>query len=150
VSYQVLTDHAGSINCINSLSGLLATGSSDGTVIIYQMSAGQYTLKQTLKMYPVYPLTLSFCSTADGTLLAIGGSSRHIYLYTSQLDSIYFTSAAVLKGHEDWIRGLAFTSSNSDIYLASSSQDRYIRLWKITKSTSSTSKSELDVLYTPS
>jgi elongator complex protein 2 len=128
-----LTDHTGSINCIASLSGLLATGSSDGSVNVYRFSSESYTLTQSIKIGSVYPLTLCFHDTVDGILLAVGGTSRHIHLYASQSNS-EFVSMAILKGHEDWIRGLDFTLSNSDIYLASASQDRYIRLWKITKS----------------
>jgi elongator complex protein 2 len=39
-----------------------------------------------------------------------------------------------LHGHEDWIRSLAFMrADNDDVFLASSAQDNYIRLWKITR-----------------
>ena len=126
---------------------ILATGSSDGTANIYSFnsSSTQYALKQSLRISPLYPLTLSLYSINDGFLLAIGGSSPHIHIYTSP-NTLNFTKAAVLKGHEDWIRGLDFTATNSDIYLASASQDRYIRLWKITQSTSFQSPDDTDTL----
>jgi elongator complex protein 2 len=104
-------------------------------------------LQQKLQISPLYPLALSLHSIEDGFLLAIGGSSSHIHLYVSPT-KIEFTSAAILKGHEDWIRGLAFTTSNSDILLATASQDRYVRLWNITKSTTQV-KSDTDAMYPP-
>ncbi len=99
-----------------------------------------------LRISPLYPLTLSLHAINDGILLAIGGSSPHIHIYTSLSDNLDFTKVAVLKGHEDWVRGLDFTTSNSDIYLASASQDRYIRLWRISQSTSH-SQDDTDALY---
>lgn len=150
-SHQVITDHTGSVNCIAVLPDLLSTGSSDGTVNIYSIDASttQFTLKQTLRMSPVYPLQLSLYTTENGTFLAIGGSSPHVYLYASPPESINFTRVAILKGHEDWIRGLDFTASDSDIYLATASQDRYVRLWRITQSTPSESRSDTDALSLP-
>lgn len=44
-----------------------------------------------------------------------------------------FEKAVSLEGHDDWIRCLAFAKfSDEELCLASCSQDRYIRLWKIT------------------
>ena len=34
-------------------------------------------------------------------------------------------------GHEDWVRGLDFRSTETGCVLASGSQDHYIRLWRI-------------------
>ena len=150
---QVLSEHTGSINCIAVLPDFLATGSSDGTLNIYTLnpSSTLYAHTQTIRTSPLFPLTLSLHSTQDGILLAIGGSSPHIHLYTSPLNTINFTPAATLKGHEDWIRGLHFTASNSDIYLASASQDRYVRLWRISPTTTTTShqQNDTDALYPP-
>jgi elongator complex protein 2 len=148
---QVISDHTGSVNCIAALPEVLATGSSDGSVRIYSFdsSSTQYILKQTLRISPLFPLTLSIHATNYGILLAIGGSSPHVHLYTSQHQDLDFTRVAVLKGHEDWIRGLSFTTSNTDISLASASQDRYIRLWRISESTSFQSQDDTDALYWP-
>jgi WD40 repeat protein len=132
------------------LHSLLATGSSDGSVKLYTFdsSSTQYTLQQSIQLSPLIPLTLSLHSTIDGFLLAIGGSSPHIQLYASSPETISFSKVATLKGHEDWIRGLDFKSSQSDIFLASASQDRYIRLWKITLSTTTHTTNDIDALYT--
>jgi len=124
------------VNCIATLPEIIATGSSDGTVKIFILdkSSNQFTFSQTLKISPLYPLTLSLRSTINGILLAIGGSSPHVHIYASSKDTFEFTRIAILKGHEDWIRGLDFTTLQNDIYLASASQDRYIRLWKFSLS----------------
>jgi len=138
------------VNCIAALDGVLTTGSSDGTVNIYTPDASHhYTLVQTLRISPLYPLTLALHKSTDGYLLAIGGSSPHIHIYTSPLTDLSFTKAVVLKGHEDWIRGLDFTSTDTDITLASASQDRYVRLWQISPSSSTTTihPNDTDALY---
>jgi elongator complex protein 2 len=121
----------------------MATGASDGTVHIYTYST-KWTHVQTLPLSPIYPLVLALHRTQTGTILAIGGSSPHIHLYTSPTDQIHFTRGPVLKGHEDWIRGLDFTTSQQHIFLATASQDRYIRLWQISKSLSPTAHQEDD------
>ena len=49
-----------------------------------------------------------------------------------------------LQGHEDWVRSLAFTTPDpgqADLMLASCSQDRYIRLWKLSLVSSSAESS---------
>jgi elongator complex protein 2 len=153
-----MTDHAGSVNCIAVLDGVLATGSSDGTVSVYSSDVSlHFTLVQSLRTSPLYPLTLALHKSPDGYLLAIGGSSPHIHIYTSPLTNLSFTNATILKGHEDWIRGLDFTSTDNDITLASASQDRYVRLWRISPPSSSSSSSttttinpnDTDALYHP-
>jgi elongator complex protein 2 len=144
---QILTDHTGSVNCIAVLPEIIATGAADGTVNIYTLSTNQYSLLQTLQIPHFYPLSLSLHSTENGIILAVGGSSAHIHLYISPHD-ITFSPAAILKGHEDWIRDLTFTSSNGDILLASASQDRYVRLWRITKA-QVIQTNDTDALYSP-
>ena len=149
---QTITDHTGSVNCIAVLPGILATGSSDGTVNIYTSDpANHYSRVQTLRISPLYPLTLALHNNKDGVLLAIGGSSPHIHIYVSRLNPISFTSVAILKGHEDWIRGLDFTFTGNELTLASASQDRYVRLWRISPTSPTIiNSSDLDALFPPS
>jgi len=128
----------------------IATGASDGSINIYStINAPDYRLLQTIRIERFYPLTLAFHQTEDTILLAIGGSSSNIHLYVSTATSPSFQPAAILKGHEDWIRGLSFTSSPSEILLATASQDRYIRLWKIHPSIpqSQQPSTDTDALY---
>ncbi|GLI63733.1 hypothetical protein VaNZ11_006797 [Volvox africanus] len=83
----------------------------------------------------------------EWTLLATGGTDRKVHLYVrppaSAIDSVTtgggrFTSACVLEGHENWIRGVAFccvegpaAAAGPQLLLASVSQDRYGRIWKL-------------------
>ena len=73
-------------------------------------------------------------------LLAVGTVHKKIHLYLANMgheSEIYFCKLMTLQGHEDWVKDLAFThfpstiSSRSHLMLASGSQDRYIRLWRI-------------------
>jgi len=147
---QVIKDHAASsVNCIAVLPQLLVTGSSSGLIRIYRL-ADEYALIQTLRISSFYPLVLALHERDEALFLAIGGSSYHVHLYVSPCDLINFSPAAILKGHEDWVRGLSFTHSVSDIILASASQDRYVRLWKITPSVTSRSPpTDTDALFVP-
>ena len=136
------------MNCVAVLPDLIASGASDGIVNIYAAS-DQWTLQQTLRLTPVYPLVLALHKTENGIILAVGGSSSSVHLFTTPLQTVQFTRGPVLKGHEDWIRGLAFASTETDIFLASASQDRYLRLWRITKQSTTTSNlNDTDALLT--
>lgn len=66
-------------------------------------------------------------------ILAVGGTKNTVQIYISQDDE--FKLATTLSGHEGWIRALEFVQDISgscrDLLLASASQDRYIRLWRV-------------------
>ncbi|KAK9371011.1 WD40-repeat-containing domain protein [Lipomyces kononenkoae] len=95
--------------------------------------------QQTIPLDPGYfPLclavdTLNPITGNPGFILAIGATSPRIQIYVSQgTKQPNFMKAVTLKGHEDWVHGLAFKHFRDDVlYLASGSQDRYIRLWKV-------------------
>ncbi|KAK9239948.1 WD40-repeat-containing domain protein [Lipomyces kononenkoae] len=99
--------------------------------------------QQTIQLDPGYfPLclavdTVNAITGEPAIILAIGATSPRIQIYVSQeTEQPQFMKTVTLKGHEDWVHGLAFKhfkgSDDSDVlYLASGSQDRYIRLWKI-------------------
>lgn len=98
------------------------------------------TLKQSIQIAPrFFPLALALSPLAGASesyLLAASGTKDIIQLYV--LDSQKgqdFKLQATLSGHEGWIRSLEFTQESfapgSDLILASASQDKYIRLWRI-------------------
>jgi len=92
-------------------------------------------LVQTIALSPKYfPLNLALAQLDDtSAVLAVAGTRSTIQIFVSQ-DS-QFQLSATLTGHEGWIRALAFTREtldpNSDLLLASASQDKYIRLWRL-------------------
>ncbi|PGH30767.1 elongator complex protein 2 [[Emmonsia] crescens] len=87
---------------------------------------------------------------APPMILAVGGTRTTIQIYVMQerggeveTDARQFELKASLTGHEAWVRSLAFTDMNveqsqsqpqsqlQDFFLASASQDKYIRLWRV-------------------
>lgn len=147
---QTVDAHSSSITCLAALKSwsssapvLLASGGADYTIKIWKFDSGQLHPVQTIKtaQEPRYfPLTLALCALgSDGStfVLAAGGTRRTIHIFgASGGEEINFTPQATLSGHEDWIRSLDFTVETSDVgtsdyLLASASQDKYIRLWRI-------------------
>jgi len=139
---QVINNHQSSINCLATLpkSKIFASGSSDGTVMIWSLKRSEsesdetFEHRQTIKITPkLLPLALSLASLGDNrSILAIAGTRNTIQVYVS--DSRDFVSIATLPGHEGWIRALDFAEEadgDRDLILASASQDKYIRLWRI-------------------
>jgi elongator complex protein 2 len=145
---HVLDEHQSSVNCIAVASGieLFATGSADATVKIWKVdiSAQEPTVLvlQSIKVAPRYfPLALALSplnGASDCYVLAVAGTAAFVQLYVadSSLEKILeFKLQATLSGHEGWIRSLSFIYENdspdSDLLLASASQDKYIRLWRV-------------------
>lgn len=144
-----LEGHEGTINAIATTDGseVIASGAADGTVKIWRLhfdgeeTSGQ--LLQTISLKPRYfPLTLAL-QLLDGEnqkkpmILAVAGttSTVQIYVTESTVNDTQFAFGAKLSGHEAWVRSLEFTEDKSgsegDVLLASASQDKYIRLWRI-------------------
>ncbi|KAK0636189.1 WD40-repeat-containing domain protein [Bombardia bombarda] len=136
--------HTAPINCITSLKSptgtkrVFVSGAADATVKVWALEAGQVTLLQTIKTTKgYYPLALALSSLGDdqdGFVLAVAGTSSAVQIFTTGA-GLEFTLQATLPGHENWIRSLDFvrekTEAGSDLLLASASQDKYIRLWRI-------------------
>ncbi|KAK2739028.1 hypothetical protein FQN57_006710 [Myotisia sp. PD_48] len=154
-----LKGHEGSINCIGIAEGsdVWVSGAADGTVkawkIIQEDGIIQCSLLQTIALQPrCLPLTLALklllnpdaTSVVKGMVLAVGGTSNKVQVFSAQrYDDLKFELSATLSGHENWIRSLSFTPASanigsidvsakaSDFLLASASQDKYIRLWRV-------------------
>ena len=139
----VLKGHGSTVNCLGvaSRTDIFATGSADATIKIWKLSRqGESILAepiQTIETNPrFFPLALALSeipSTAD-VVLAVAGTKPFVQIYTKEVEG-QFDHQATLPGHEAWIRSLAITweikASSSDLLLASASQDKYIRLWRI-------------------
>ena len=138
-------DHEGSINCLTVFKGtdLFASGSVDATIRIWRIeSLGIETVVQKVQKIQIKPrffvLALALHSLGAGKdlVLAATGTKSIVQVYVATRNG-EFCHQATLPGHESWIRSLAIThetvSTNSDLLLASASQDKYIRLWRITQ-----------------
>ncbi|CAO2651769.1 Nn.00g000520.m01.CDS01 [Neocucurbitaria sp. VM-36] len=140
---KTVLEHTGPVTRIATLPGtnLFATGASDGTVRIWKLvhdsdfSTIDVELSQTITLAPKYfPLNLALESLDESAVvLAVAGTRSTIQIFVSR--DAHFELSATLTGHEGWIRALAFTRetshTDSDLLLASASQDKYIRLWRI-------------------
>ena len=144
-----LTGHAGTVNTIavDSASKVFASGAADGTVRVWRLDiqedkiSGQ--LVQTISMKPkFFPLTMAIqlldaADPKNPMVMAIGGTTNHVHVFSAQdtttTPETDFMWNAKLSGHEAWVRSLTFRKFDDDYVLASASQDKYIRLWKVHK-----------------
>ncbi|KAJ1667261.1 Elongator subunit elp2 [Coemansia sp. RSA 1813] len=114
----------------------------------------------------VIPVGAGASNGARAIVLATGNTDNKVHVYTrGSAPGDPFAKALSLSGHEDWVTSLSFlmfqpnASSDSwtrnatishwqpgDVVLASGSEDKYIRLWRIhlISSTSSTSTSSIE------
>ncbi|QLG71015.1 hypothetical protein HG535_0B00530 [Zygotorulaspora mrakii] len=117
---------------------LFVVGSADGLISIWVLQDGKFCLSTEFFVRKgIFPLTLALSEIdSNSFLLAIGGTSVNLFMYSLTFEengSLKCELAAELEGHEDWIKSLAFRTMETpgDFLLASGSQDRYIRLWRI-------------------
>ncbi|OCL03621.1 WD40 repeat-like protein [Glonium stellatum] len=140
---KTITDHQSPIHCLAAFPGtdVFASGSSDGVIRIWKFihdptfAKIDVELLQSIILTPkFFPLALDITRLDDSSLiLAAAGTKNIIQIYISRDNR--FDLAATLSGHEGWIRSLTFSqeqaNGNGDLLLASASQDKYIRLWRI-------------------
>jgi WD40 repeat protein len=136
VCSQTLTGHG---NWVRSLvihpnGRTLASGSGDRTIKFWDWQTGK--LLRDLQAHESWVRAIAL--SPDGKLLASCSNDRTVKLWNWETGNLLHT----LTGHTDWVRSVAFaasitptaqsteTSQNGQI-LASSSQDRTIRLWHI-------------------
>ncbi|KAK4184310.1 Elongator complex protein 2 [Podospora australis] len=148
---EALEGHTEPINCIAALKEapsngsrrrIFATGAADATIKIWVSESEGFSLLQTIKTTKKYiPLYLALSPLDDDwneMVLAAVGTNNVIQIFTTT-GRQDFTLQATLPGHENWIRSLDFirekTETGSDLLLASASQDKYIRLWRIHQGT---------------
>lgn len=118
----------------------IVTTSLDSTIRFWHLTedSNQYETFDTINLGNGFCFALKFCilpDTTDQIMLAYSTDENHIYLCCDGVDENgkrKFTKVDVLVGHVDWVRGLDFVALNdSELLLASSAQDTFIRLWKI-------------------
>lgn len=110
------------------------TGNSVGEIHIWGLKDQKYESLHTFKVKSNFlPTTFAFQKIGDHYLLVVGGTSNNIFVYSFDLLASQLNECASLVGHEDWIKCLSFVTEKegADYILASGSQDRYIRLWRL-------------------
>lgn len=145
---QVPEAHKKGVTCINGIifsqtDALFASTSSDSIVNVWELvlpsNVGGHCKLSCLESLSVGPKPMVVLSLAElpGNVghiaLAMGGLDNKIHLYCGERTG-KFIHACELKGHTDWIRGLDFSLpiSKYSLLLVSSSQDRVIRIWRMT------------------
>ncbi|KAI1377446.1 WD40 repeat-like protein [Hypoxylon crocopeplum] len=145
---QTVHGHTAAINCIATLhergprcqaSRVFATGAADASIKLWTFDGNEVRLLQTIKTTPkFFPLSIALSTLGqdgEALVLAVAGTRDIVQVYVaSSRTSPEFQLQATLSGHEGWIRSLDFAwESNdleSDLILASASQDKYVRLWR--------------------
>jgi elongator complex protein 2 len=145
----VLQSHTSSINCLGVTSGsnIFVSGSADASIKVWKLDfldgSMHFNLFQTIQTSPrFFPLALALTevTTCKDLLMAVAGTRGFVQIYVAVRDKP-FSCQATLPGHEGWVRSLAITKETNeldcDLLLASASQDKYIRLWRIQQSKNS-------------
>ncbi|KAI0193924.1 WD40-repeat-containing domain protein [Xylaria flabelliformis] len=148
---QTLTEHTAAINCIatlyergkrSSATAIFATGAADASIRIWAFDGKEARVLQTINPKPkFFPLAIAL-SRLDGDgealVLAAAGTRDIVQVFVAEsITNPEFQLQATLTGHEGWIRSLDFTwekkndGADPDLLLASASQDKYIRLWRL-------------------
>ncbi len=130
--------------------GLLATGSSDGTVYLWQEwdnSAGRvsFTLVDGLRGRRGGVLSLAF--SPDGQVLASGTNQGYVQLWTVNDGALFST----FRAHAGPVKILAFSPGNQILF--SSGEDETVRAWLVAEpnvAAEQSSRTQLDELeFTP-
>ena len=138
-----LEGHESSVNCLAVFNGttIFASGSADATIKIWRLEILRKGIVvqnlQTIHTGPrFFPLALALHSLSgeEDLVLAAAGTKSFVQVFVNSNCGV-FCHQVTLYGHESWIRSLDIThettSADSDLLLASASQDKYIRLWRI-------------------
>lgn len=153
---QAVEGHAEPINCIAALGvtpagaptkRIFATGAADATFRIWAHNSAAneepfkllQSVKTTKKFIPLALALSPLDDEANGIVLAVVGTTNAVQIFTAGASDLEFTLQATLPGHENWVRSLDFikekTEAGSDLLLASASQDKYVRLWRLHQGT---------------
>ncbi|KAI8824379.1 quinon protein alcohol dehydrogenase-like superfamily [Fimicolochytrium jonesii] len=155
----VLKGHTAGVSCLGVSRGrnipgetdLVASAASDGTIRIWERreNGAEDTTEcvQIINVGSRYPMALALgvLPGSDEPVLVTGRTDSKLSVYTRRDGN--FVESLVLQGHSDWVRSLeiaTYTASSGtneqskhfkdgDLIIASSSQDRYIRTWKISQ-----------------
>ena len=128
----------GSLVVITSLDGsrYFATGAADKNIKVWTLDGDGVhevlTINSKSKFLPMALAAGSMpgCQPEDAFFLVAGGTRNDIHVFTIQPGLKKAELACTLTGHEGWIRSLSLKKSSDRYLLASTSADKYTRLWK--------------------
>ena len=159
-SVATLNGHKRPVKClaVSKSPDIVVSGSADSTIKIWRLVVQDACVKaellQTVQTQPRFtPLSLALhrLPNSGELVLAVAGTKNAVQVYVSSRNS-NFCHQATLTGHEDWIPAIAITKErpieDSDLLLATASQDKYIRLWRITRRETKSDSTNGDVLAT--
>lgn len=137
-----LKGHTGGVSVVEGIyvndDLIIATASTDSNIKFWHRnsSSNDFICFQTISLGSGFCFSIKMCyiSQSDCLLIALATDDYNVHLYGSINTSNGRTIVKVetLSGHEDWVRSLDFiVLDDGDILLASSSQDTFIRLWRI-------------------
>lgn len=137
----ILSEHKNGVTSVDAIyinnELTIATASADSTVRLSRFNPDENE-DEIVQSFQVFNLFNGICFAVKLCLLP---NSAILLAFATDDDKVHFhgenyplcfEKVESLSGHEDWVRGLDFTTDdNGDILLASSSQDSFIRIWRI-------------------
>lgn len=138
-----LTGHEDGVTVVDAIringKWLIVTTSLDSTIRFWSLSSET----NNYEVFDTISLNTGFCFALKLALLPNAGN-KVLLAYSTDLNTINlvcdqmvngkrkFIKVDTLTGHENWVRGIDITTVNdTDLLIASSSQDTFIRLWRI-------------------
>ncbi|XP_067111655.1 elongator complex protein 2 [Osmerus mordax] len=117
---------------LNQTQILIASTASDSSVRLWLSNRTEAECIHTISFGSGFMMDVSLALLPGSRvpILACGGDDCKVYLYVQSNGQ--FQMALSLPGHDDWIRGLEWSSPlEGELLLASCSQDSLIRVWKL-------------------
>lgn len=160
--------HDGTINAITSITDtpFVLSAGADAVMKLWRAKGNDppevvYALNLKPRYIPlsVAAATLTSNGQVDSIFVAVAGTKNSIQIYViSGLASGKPQSSlrATLPGHEGWITNLKLRldptkeAADTIIWLASASQDKSVRIWKICRSTQDENAESDDISFEPS
>ncbi|XP_077404397.1 elongator complex protein 2 isoform X6 [Vanacampus margaritifer] len=141
--------HTGAVCAVDALyagpSILVASAAADSSVRLWLCGdAKEAECLHSLTFGGGFMMDVSL-SLLPGTkvpILACGGDDSRVHLYVQSPEKQKLQRVMMLQGHEDWVRGVAWTSVGGELLLASCSQDCLIRVWRLRAKSGSGARAE--------
>ncbi|XP_057684409.1 elongator complex protein 2 isoform X2 [Corythoichthys intestinalis] len=142
--------HTGAVCAVDAIyagqSILVASAAADSSVRLWlcgDAKEAECLHTQTFGTGFMMDVSLALLPGTKVPILACGGDDSRVHLFV-WLREKELRRVMTLQGHEDWVRGVAWTSIGGELLLASCSQDCLIRVWRLRAKSGSGARSEGD------